>query len=212
MTVLGKKEWQEHAALVGAVTLAWNRNVHQLLRVFTHLTGIESPIADAIFFSPQSDSSQRRLIKRVADAVNLADADQNALNNILKRLDKVSTGRNLAAHIIFGISAFDPATGTWGPKVVPALTPLQDSRLQDDFAKQFMDIEQEMARIYEALENWLVCTPFPKRPWAGPPLPLAAAAQFESLMAESPYLENLGSQAGVEISMDSGAEEETGEA
>lgn len=61
MPALGEKEWQEHAALIGVVSLAWNQTVHQLLRVFCHLTGLESPLAEAIFFSPQSDSVQRNL-------------------------------------------------------------------------------------------------------------------------------------------------------
>lgn len=176
MAALGAKEWQDHAALIGAVTLSWNRCVHQLLRVFTHLTGIESPVADAIIFSPQSDSSQRRLIKRVAEAVGLEDTDQNALNKILKRLDSVSTGRNLAAHIIFGITVFDPETGDWGPKVVPALMPSQDHRLHDDFTTQFKEVERNLAAIYKDLDDWLIHTPYPARPWVGPPLPVAAAA------------------------------------
>lgn len=180
MAVFGEKEWRDHAALVGAVTLAWNRNVHQLLRVFTHLTGVESPVADAIFFSPQSDSSQRRLIKNVADAVGLAARDLDVLSKLLKQLESVSTGRNLAAHIIFGVTAFDPTTGVWGPKVVPVVSPPQDPRLRDDFAGQFREAERKLAEIYEGLEHWLVHTPFPERPWGGPPLPIAAAAAAEA--------------------------------
>lgn len=189
MAALGEKEWNEHAALIGAVALAWNRTVYQLLRVFIHLTGVESPVADAIFFSAQSDSSQRRLIKRVAEAVGLAKADQDALNKLLSGLDKVSTGRNLATHVIFGVTAFDQTTGIWGPKVVPALTPPQDHRLQDDFTAQFTKVERDLDGIFQDLEHWLVHTPFPARAWGGPPLPVAAAAQAERLVAESELLE-----------------------
>lgn len=197
MTVLGEKEWNEHAALIGAVTLAWNRTVYQLLRVFTHLTGVESPVADAIFFSPQSDSSQRRLIRRVAEAVGLAKADQDALNKLLSRLDKVSTGRNLATHVIFGVTAFDRATGIWGPKVVPALSPPQDHRLQDDFASQFRKVERDLGNIFQDLEHWLMYTPFPARAWGGPPLPVAAAAQAERGIAEAEFLQEYTGQAGL---------------
>lgn len=175
MPALGEKEWENHAKLIGTVTLTWNRNVHQLLQIFTHLTGIETPLAEAIFFSLQSDSSQRRLIRRVADTVDLADVDREALKKLLKKLEGVSTGRNLAAHVIFGVSAFDPATGTWGPKVVPALATPQDPRLREDFTQQFMQVIRTLDEIYRALEDWLVHTPYPPRPWAGPPLPIAAA-------------------------------------
>lgn len=181
MPALGEKEWQEHAALVGAVTLAWNQTVHQLLRVFCHLTGLESPLAEAIFFSPQSDSAQRNLIKRVAAAVGLADGDRKTLDKLLKRLEVASRGRNLATHMIFGITAFDQDTGIWGPKVVPSLTPPQDSRLEADFTAQFRKVEHELAAIHRDLEHWLGHTPFPDRPWGGPPFPRAAAAWMNAL-------------------------------
>lgn len=184
MAVFGEAEWQKHAALVGSVTLAWNRTVHQLLRVFTHLTGVESPVADAIFFSPQSDSGQRRLIKRVAKAVGLSVDHRETLNKLLRRLDEVSTKRNLAAHVIFGITAFDQATGTWGPKVVPVLDPPQDDRLHEDFTRQFSEAERTLGGIYNELEHWLVHTPFPERAWGGPPMPIAAARQAERFASE----------------------------
>jgi len=183
MARLGEKEWIDHATLVGAVTLGWNRNVHQLLRIFIHLTGIETPLADAIFFSPQSDSAQRTLIKRIAQAVNLSEPDREVLGKLLNRLEKVSKGRNLAAHIIFGVTAFDPATGLWGPKVVPALDPPQDKRLEQDFGAQFREVERELSAIFNALELWLLHTPFPDRAWPGPPLPKAAAAAVQAGVA-----------------------------
>jgi len=186
MAVFGEAQWREHAALVGSLTLAWNRNVHQLLRVFMHLTGVESPVADAIFFSSQSDSSQRRLIKQVAKAVGLADPHLQILNMLLKRLDVVSTKRNLAAHVIFGVTAFDRVTGAWDPKVVPVLDPPQDNRLHEDFAGQFRDAERTLDAIYHELEHWLVYTPFPPRAWGGPPLPIAAARQAEGFASEPP--------------------------
>ncbi|WP_222000318.1 hypothetical protein [Rhizobium laguerreae] len=88
MPALGEKEWQEHAALIGVVNLAWNQTVHQLLRVFCHLTGLESPLAEAIFFSPQSDSAQRNLVKRVAAAVGLAEQNWKTLEELLSGLKR----------------------------------------------------------------------------------------------------------------------------
>ena len=184
MAVFGEAEWQEHAALVGSVTLAWNRTVHQLLRIFTHFTGVESPVADAIFFSPQSDGAQRRLIKRVLDVVGLSNDHRDMLNKLLKRLNEVSTKRNLATHVIFGITAFDQATGAWAPKVIPVLNPPQDARLHTDFARQFREAESTLDAIYRELEHWLVHTPFPERAWGGPPMPIAAAKEVERFAGE----------------------------
>jgi hypothetical protein len=167
--ISGREEWNLHAELIGRVTLSWNQNVHQLLRIFSHLTGLSSPLTDALFFSHQSDRGQRQLIRRTADAVGLRQEDKTALLKILKRLDAVSTGRNLAVHTVFGLSLFDPTTGAWGPAVVPALRPAQDPRLETDFASQFERIDRKLEAIYRDLEDWLVHTPFPVRPWGMPP-------------------------------------------
>lgn len=184
MTALGRKEWQEHATLIGEVNLSWNRTVHQLLRIFIHLTGIESPLAEAIFFSPQSDSTQRRMIKKIAEAVDLDGDAAKKLEKILKRLEKVSSGRNLAAHMIFGISMFDPDTGAWGPKVVPALPTSQDPRLEPDFTAQFRKVDEDLSNIYQDLEDWLSCAPLPDRAWGHPPFPKYAAEQLKAALAE----------------------------
>ena len=179
MVKFGEEQWRAHAELVGAVALEWNRNVFQLLRVFTHLTGVETPLAEVIFFSSQSDSAQRHLIKRVAETVNLASSHRDALRKLLKRLEKVSTNRNLAVHTIFGLSAFDPETSAWRPTVVPALNPPQDRRLEIDFVTQFSTARRELDQIFNELENWLLHTPFPERAWGGPPMPVEAAKWAE---------------------------------
>ena len=182
MAALGAQEWQEHATLVGHVTLSWNRTVHQLLRIFVHLTGIESPLAEAIFFSPRSDSAQRRLIREVAKAVELNDDSLKDLEKIFRKLDKASTGRNLAAHMIFGITMFDPETGAWGAKVVPALPTTQDPRLAADFAEQFRMVDEQLSGIYQDLESWLLHAPIPDRSWGTPPYPKYAAAKLQALL------------------------------
>lgn len=177
MAAIGETEWKEHAAVVGAVTLAWNHNVHQVLRIFCHLTGLEDPLADAIFFSHASDRGQRQLVLKVAQAVDLGAPDLAKLKKLMERLDKAASGRNLAAHVIFGVTLFDPETSKWGPKVVPALTN-QDHRLERDFAQQFTRVEQDLKAIYNDLDAWLRETPFPNRPWGHPPFPLAHERQI----------------------------------
>lgn len=179
MPTLGEKEWNEHAALIGAVTLAWNRNVHQILRIFCHLTGLESPLADAIFFSHQSDRSQRLLVKQVAKAVGLDEANLKTLEKLIGRLNDAAPDRNLAAHTIFGVTMFDPDSGAWGVKVVPALATPQGKRLEADFNAQFRRVEHELGAIYEDLEAWLLHTPFPDRSWGHPPFPKAAKLAAE---------------------------------
>lgn len=151
------------------MTLSWNHCVHQLLRIFCHLSGLGSPVAEAIFFSHQSDKGQRLLIKRVAESVGLSEPHRRELEKLLKGLDAVATGRNLAAHTIFGVSLFDPVTGAWGARVVPALHPPQDARLEADFEAQFRRVEHKLQTLYRRLEEWLIHTPYPERPWKGIP-------------------------------------------
>lgn len=162
---LGEDQWRKHAELIGRVMLAWNRNVHQLARIFCFITGIDSPMAEAIFFSHQSDAGQRNLIKRSARAAALPKDDFEKLSTLLKSIETISVRRNLAAHTIFGMSLFDEATGAWGLKVVPALRPSQDPRLDADFTNQFEGAERELAEAYEAFEEWLRHARSPQRPW-----------------------------------------------
>ncbi len=196
MAALGEKEWREHAALVGAVTLAWNRNVHQMLQVFGHLTGLESPLADAIFFSHQSDKGQRHLVLQAAQAVGLAEPHVKALKKLVERLDKAASGRNLAAHTIFGVTLFDAASGAWGPKVVPALMTPPDKRLEADFTAQFRRVEGQLKAIHDDLAAWIRETPFPDRPWGHPPFPKLyreqIAAQAEAAKLRAPETDGYG--------------------
>ncbi|MDR6624470.1 hypothetical protein [Caulobacter segnis] len=182
MPAIGETEWREHAALVGEVTLAWNHTVHQLLRIFCHLTGLEDPLASAIFFSHKSDAAQRGMVKIVAQVVGLTQDDLVKLTKLLKRLEEVSSNRNLAAHTIFGVTMFDPETNLWGPKVVPALMG-QDKRLEPDFAAQFRRAERTLKTIYDDLEYWLIHTPFPPRAWGAPPFPKAFEANLAAAIA-----------------------------
>jgi hypothetical protein len=180
---LGEVEWREHAALVGSVTLAWNQCVFRLLQIFVHLTGIESPLAEAIFFSHQ-DRGQRQMIQRIVEGIELDEIHVKSLGKLLKRIEKASPGRNLAAHIIFGVTAFDMTTGGWGPKVVPVLTPSQDKRLEKDFAQQFQKVEKTLWSIAGDLEQWVINTPFPPRSWGHPPLQRSLASEPARHLAE----------------------------
>ena len=158
--MLGEAEWRRHAELIGRVALAWNANVHRLLKIFCFLTGMTSPLADAIFFASKSDAQQRQLIKRVAEVTLVDPAAIRSLAALLDRLGKLAGGRNSAVHVIFGVSLFDPATSVWSPTVVPALTdPPQDTKLQADFKAQFEAAERNLVASREALDQWLVNTP-----------------------------------------------------
>jgi hypothetical protein len=174
---LGEDEWHRHSELLGRVTSAWNHNVYQLLRVFEHLTGLPEPTLRAIFFSHRSDKAQRELIAAVAEAVEVRENERLTLKKLLNRLDKAATKRNLAAHTIFGLRQ-GWANGAWGAQVVPALGPEHDERLDADFAAQFAQVERELKAIFQALEDWLVHTPFPDRPWGHPPFPGRVSVSF----------------------------------
>lgn len=166
---IGETDWNKHAQLTGEVVLAWSRATYQLLRVFTHLTGLGAPLAETLFFSHASDASQRRLLLSIAEVVKLPKEHETKLKRLLKRLEKVAAARNVAAHSIFGITLFDETAGTWGPKVVPVLGQHVDKRRQGNVEKQFCDAITELSHIFNELDQWLASTPFPKRMWGHPP-------------------------------------------
>lgn len=157
--MLGETEWRAHAELVGRVALAWNSNVAVLLRIFTFLTGVQSPLADTIFFAVKSDRQQRELINRVAEVTLVNDEDRKNLGILLERLGRLAARRNSAVHTVFGITLFDQRTSTWGPKIVPALDPPQDPKLDKNFRAQFERAERELVEVRKQLEDWLVFTP-----------------------------------------------------
>lgn len=163
--MIGETAWNDHALLIGRLMLAWTRVTHQVLRVFTHLTGLGSPIAEVVYFSHASDAGQRKLVLSIAEAVKLPPEPSAKLKRLFKRLETVAKARNVAAHTTFGLSLFDAEAGTWGPKVVPALGPHVDKRRERDVVSQFQRAVVELDSIYNDLEAWLVHTPFPDRLW-----------------------------------------------
>lgn len=163
--MIGEAEWKSHAELVGQVMLAWSRNTHQLLRVFTHITGLGSPLAETLFFSHASDAGQRKMLLDLATAMELPADPTNELKRMFKRLERVAGARNVAAHTPFGITLFDLETGFWGPKVIPALGRHVDKRREADVVRQLRKADAELASIYDALEHWIVHTQYPERLW-----------------------------------------------
>ena len=102
--------------------------------------------------------------------MEVGDESRAALEKLLKRLEKVSTSRNLGAHTIFGLSTIDPETSTWSLRVVPALPAELKAKLESDFVAQFKRAEHDLQAIYKDLEEWLIHTPFPTRLWGSPAL------------------------------------------
>jgi hypothetical protein len=170
MPGLGDDEWRAHAELIGRVTIAWNHCVHQLLRVFRHLTGMPPDISAEVYLGQRSDQGQRLMLKRLATLVDIDDGPRADLGKLLKRLDDVGGQRNLATHTIFGLSMVDPETSGWSPRIAPALPPQHNRRLEADFVAQFEAAERDLREIFRDLENWLIHTPFPARPWGLPAL------------------------------------------
>lgn len=163
--MIGQTEWKAHAELVGQVMLAWSRNTHQLLRVFTHITGLGSPLAETLFFSHASDAGQRKMLLDLATAMKLSPGPTEELKRIFKRLERVAGARNVAAHTPFSMTLFDLETGAWGAKVTPALGRHVDKRREADVVRQLQGADAELASIYDALEHWIAHTQYPARLW-----------------------------------------------
>ena len=64
-----EKQYDEHAALVGHVTLAWS-NIHsEVFAIFSLLCGMEGRRSEAIFFALKSDASQRDITLAIINEV-----------------------------------------------------------------------------------------------------------------------------------------------
>ena len=64
-----EKQYDEHAALVGHITLAWS-NIHsEVFAIFSLLCGMEGRRSEAIFFALKSDASQRDITLAIINEV-----------------------------------------------------------------------------------------------------------------------------------------------
>jgi hypothetical protein len=142
------KYYEEHAALLGHVTLAWNDCHYMVLVIFHTLSGDGWERASATFFEQNSDHNRRAitrtLIKEVLNTKN-DEPMREKTTELLDRLDRLAVERNLATHTIWRQVMPE---GQVQPH--PALP--RSKELQEDFRSQFSRLTADLRHLLRELQ------------------------------------------------------------
>ena len=99
-----QKYIEDHAALLGRVTLAWNDCHYRVLLIFNILSGEDWEKACATFFDQPTDQNRRGItrtrIKKVLDSENDKQLREKG-TQLLDALDNSAKERNLATHTMW---------------------------------------------------------------------------------------------------------------
>ncbi|HRF08999.1 MAG TPA: hypothetical protein PL193_10205 [Xanthobacteraceae bacterium] len=141
------KVYDEHAKLVGRVTMAWAEIHAVLYRIFWGVSGLEREMAEAIFFSLKSDSAQRDLVIAALSERFKAEEDKEvrkSATELIGQVNNYSNQRNAAAHSMWAI-LHPPTT------IIPDPHISKQRNLKEDFVLQFTDLEKNLRTLFTKL-------------------------------------------------------------
>jgi hypothetical protein len=149
------KYLEDHAALLGHVTIAWNDCHYMVLSIFHTLSGVSWETAYAIFLALKSDHDRREitlaLMKEVLDTNN----DQPMREwgtRLLGQLSALAGERNLATHTMWATVINMKREGQ--PEVRPNPSLPQPKNLKVDFGSQFSNLTTSLRNLFRELLDY----------------------------------------------------------
>src|SRR5215469_17280597 len=138
-TITDENYYNEHAALLGGVTLAWNDCHYMVLSIFHTLSGLSCGTEFDDFLALKFDHLRRkRTLERMKEVLNTEnDLDMRECGiQLLDQLSKLTGDRNVATHTMWALTMparsepeFQPRSGLPWPK-----------NLDTDFKSQFSNL------------------------------------------------------------------------
>jgi hypothetical protein len=141
------KYYNEHAEMMGHVSLAWNDCHSEVLQIFHTLSNMDWKSAQAIFLSLRSDQAQRRMTRALMDSVLVTENDQPLLElgrSLLKQLDDLAGERNAATHTMWVTLMPDR-------KIIPHPRIEKHGKLEEDFQAQFSRLTTQLRELFRQL-------------------------------------------------------------
>jgi len=135
----------QHAAMLGHVSIAWN-DVHWMLyRIFDVLSGMSTDQSKAVFFALKTDSAQRDIIQALAK-VSLRPHPEllTQFLEMMKRIGRVAGVRNAAIHTMW-------ATHYPSRMVTPSPWVPRHGALADDYETQFTKMTEDLRNIFREI-------------------------------------------------------------
>jgi hypothetical protein len=146
-TITDDKYYEDHAALLGYVTLAWNDCHYVVLWIFHTLSGVSWGKACAIFFAQNSDHNRRgitlALMKEVLNTNNDEPMREKG-TELLNQLTKLAVERNLATHTMW-------ATVMPQREIQPHPALPRHKKLKEDFKSQFSNLTTNLRKLLRGL-------------------------------------------------------------
>ena len=147
---------EEHAALLGRVTLAWNDCHYMVLWIFHTLSGVSWEKACATFFEQNSDHNRRGItLTRMKEALNTKN-DELMLEKgteLLDNLTNLAVERNLATHTMWASAPIHTmwTTGTPKNEIRPHPAVPRPKNLEEDFKSQFTSLTTKLGSLLREL-------------------------------------------------------------
>jgi hypothetical protein len=136
--------YNEHAALLGHVTLAWNDCQSMVMQIFHTLSGTSWAQSTSVFLALKSDQSQRDITVALLLAVlNRADDDgmRQLGTSLVGQLGSLAGERNAATHTMW-------ITVMPSRRVEPHPAIPKRKMLKPDFKSQFEELTQKLRKLF----------------------------------------------------------------
>ncbi len=151
-TATPEKYFEDHAALLGHVAIAWNDCHYMIFSIFHTLSGLSWEMAYAVFGALKSDHDRREitlsLMKEVLDTNNDRPMRERG-TQLIGQLTALAGERNLAIHTMW--ATVKPAD----PKAPAEIRPNPDlplpKTLKDDFRSQFSNLTTNLRDLFRDL-------------------------------------------------------------
>jgi hypothetical protein len=149
-TVSDDKYYEDHAALLGLVALAWNDCHYMVLSIFHTLSGLNWNRAYAIFLALKSDHARREIVLELMKEVLKTDNDQPIRElgtQLLRRLGRLGGERNVATHTMW-------VTVMPQREVRPHPALPRPKKLKEDFKSQFSTLTTNLRNLFRELMTY----------------------------------------------------------
>jgi hypothetical protein len=156
MTAEGKY-YEDHAALLGRVTLAWNDCHYMVLLIFNTLSDEGWEKACTTFFEQPSDHNKRGITQtRIKEVLNTENDGQmrEKGTQLLDNLAKLAVERNLATHTMWASVPIHTmwTIGTLKNEIRPHPAVPKPENLEEDFESQFTSLTTKLGSLLRELE------------------------------------------------------------
>jgi hypothetical protein len=142
--------YNEHAALLGHVTLAWNDCQSMVMQIFHTLSGTSWGQSTSVFLALKSDQSQRDItVALLLTVLNRADDDRMRQlgTSLVGQLGSLAGERNAATHTMW-ITVM-PSRNVQPHPAIP-----KQKALKPDFKSQFENLTQNLRNLFRKLLDY----------------------------------------------------------